>query len=53
MKSLRQRVINIFLKFGGWWRVEGMAEWLHADVGLVKRIYDQLESEGLMERKKG
>ena len=52
VKSLRQDVIDVFKEYGGWWRVEGMADWLSADVEDVRKVYDQLEVEGLMDRKK-
>ena len=58
MHSLRQRVIETFEEYGGWWRVEGMAEWLGTyekpvSIDKIRKIYDELEAEGLMDRKKG
>lgn len=50
-KSLKQRVVDTFKEYGGWWKVEGMAEWLDADVEEVRKVYDALEAEGLMDRK--
>lgn len=50
-KSLRQWVLDTFREYGGWWRVEGMAEWLNADVEEVRKVYDELEKEGLMDRR--
>ena len=50
-KSLRQRVIETFEEYGGWWQVERMADWLDANVGKVRKVYDELEAEGLMNRK--
>lgn len=49
--SLRQRVLNTFREYGGWWQVDRMAEWLYVDVEKVRKIYDALEKGGLMERK--
>lgn len=51
-KSLRQKVLDTFREYGGWWNVARMADWLNADVAKVRKIYDALESEGLMERKR-
>lgn len=50
-QSLRERVLETFREYGGWWDVTRMAYWLDADVSKVRKIYDTLESEGLMERK--
>jgi len=50
-KSLRERVLETFREYGGWWKVEGMAEWLGVGVSKVSKVYDDLESEGLMDRK--
>ena len=52
-KSLRQRVVDTFQEYGGWWQVNRMAEWLRVDVRQVRKIYDALEAEGLMDRKTG
>lgn len=51
-KSLRQKVLDTFEEFGGWWDVERMAEWLDADVVKVRKVYDALEADGLMDRKR-
>ena len=51
-KSLRQRVIDHFNEYGGWWEAERMAAWLKADVGKVRKVYDELEKEGLMDRQR-
>lgn len=51
-ESLRGRVISTFTEYGGWWRVEGMAEWLDVDVEDVRKVYDALEVEGLMDRER-
>ena len=53
VKSLRQRVIDVFEEYGGWWWVEGMAERLNAGMEEVRKVYDDLEKEGLTERKVG
>ncbi len=50
-KSLKERVLETFREYGGWWLVEGMADWLKVDVGEVRKVYTELEAEGLMERK--
>jgi len=51
-KSLRNRVIDTFKEYGGWWAVERMAYWLDAPVEKVQKVYDALETEGLMDRRK-
>lgn len=51
-ESLRQRVIDHFNEYGGWWQVDRMAEWLKVDVEEVRKIYDELEKEGLMDRRR-
>ena len=40
-----------FKEYGGWWEVTRVAEWLDADVEEVRRVYDRLEKEGLLDRK--
>lgn len=50
-KSLRKRVIETFEEYGGWWQVERMAYWLDANVEKVRKVYDELEADGLMDRK--
>lgn len=50
-RPLREDVLDTFRKYGGWWDVKRMAEWLKVDVEKVRRIYDALEAEDLMERK--
>lgn len=51
-KSLKDGVLETFKEYGGWWQVERMAEWLKADVEKVRKVYDELEAEGLMERRR-
>ena len=50
-KSLRQEVIETLEEYGGWWQVGRIADWLDADAEEVRKVYDELEAEGLMERK--
>jgi len=45
-------VIDHFNEYGGWWEAERMAAWLKADVGKVRKVYDELEKEGLMDRQR-
>lgn len=49
---VRERVLKALKEYGGWWVAYRMAEWINASKSLVKSIYDDLEREGLMERKK-
>ena len=51
-KSLKNKVIDTFKEYGGWWKVEGMAEWLDVPVEKVRKVYDALEAEGLLDRNK-
>jgi len=50
-KSLKERVLETFREYGGWWKVEGMAGWLNVDTEKVLEVWEGLEFEGLMERK--
>jgi len=52
LTNLRERIINTFSEFGGWWPLEGMAEWLGVSPDEVSQIWDELEAEGLLERKR-
>jgi len=49
---VKERILETFKEYGGWWEADRMAEWVNAPVSLVKSIHDDLEKEGLMERKK-
>ena len=51
MKSLKARVIETFEEYGDWWPLERMADWLNAKPERVRAVYDELEKEGLMDRK--
>ena len=55
-KALRQDVVDTFKEYGGWWRLSGMAEWLggyaqNVSEDELKLVWDELEREGLMDRK--
>lgn len=50
-KSLKERVLETFREYGGWWKAEGMAGWLNVDTEKVLEVWEGLEFEGLMERK--
>ncbi len=50
--SLRQRVIDTFKEYGGWWKLGGMAEWLGVSEQSLERVWKKLEEEGLLERKR-
>ena len=52
-EKIRKQVIEVFQEFGGWWRLEGMAEWIDAPIDDVRVVYDGLESDGLLDRKDG
>lgn len=51
--SLRQRVLDTFREYGGWWILEGMAGWLSVSPQALRKVWDELEAEGLLERKPG
>lgn len=50
-KELRQLVIDAFKEYGGWWSKDRMAEWCNTDTETIRIIYDELEIEGLLERR--
>ena len=49
--ELEKLVIKTFKEYGGWWTIEGMANWLGTPMRQVKAAWDKLTSVGLMERK--
>ena len=49
---IRERVLQVFDEYSGWWDTARMAKWLDVSVEEVTQVYDELEAEGLMDRKK-
>lgn len=49
--DLKSKVVQVFKEYGGWWRSDLMANWLNSKYKDVRMVYDQLEKEGLLERK--
>lgn len=52
LSTLRKDVLATFKEYGGWWRIEGMAEWLDVPVHHIEEVWDVLEAKGLLERKR-
>ena len=50
-KRVRRAVLETFKEYGGWWDCSRMAEWIDKPVEEVRKVYDELEIEGLMDRK--
>lgn len=51
-QELERLTIDTFKEYGGWWRLDGMAEWLNIPIHVLSDIWDGLEQKGLLERKK-
>lgn len=51
-ETLRERAVITFNEYGGWWNLGGMAEWLKVPEEELGKIWQTLEDEGLLERKR-
>ena len=49
---METRVLETFRTYGGQWKLTGMAQWLNISIGQLRKIWDKLEQEGLMEVKR-
>ena len=52
METIRNAVIRTLKEYGGWWDAKWLALWLDTTIGKIKKVYDQLEKENLIDRKK-
>jgi len=50
--ELKERILHELKEHPGWWQVERLAYWLDAPINQVKEIWNELEKEGLLERKR-
>ncbi|MBA7710115.1 hypothetical protein ES703_119045 [subsurface metagenome] len=47
--SIEDKVVETFKQYGGWWRLEGMAEWLNVPVDNLRVVWERLEKQGILE----
>jgi len=51
LRELEKQVIEVFTEYGGWWRLDSMAEWCGTSVDHLRLVWSKLDRRGLLERK--